>query len=501
MNSNSTNTLRKNTISALFYQLVTIVCAFILPRLILKGYGSDVNGLINSISKFLIAISFVDFGIGAVVQSSLYKPLADNDLILVSKIVASGERYFKKMLVAIISYIVLICGLFILLFDKNYSIDYLIELVVVISIMSLSQYYFGVIDRALLNAAQMGYYQYIIHTLLLMISTFVSVILILNNYSIQVVKATTAMAFVIKPLLLRLIVNKKYRINRKIKYNGEPIKQKWNGVFQHIAAIINDQADVAILTIFATVKDVSVYSVYNMVAFGIKQVLFSTVNGIQALMGDLLARKEKKQIQCLFDKFECCAHLLTTAIYGCTADLILPFVLIYTNGITDTNYNNYPFAILITLANASHCLRLPYNVMILSAGHYKQTQINYIVATLLNILISIIMVERFGLVGVAIGTVVAMVYQTIWMAIYVYERILQRPLFLFIKQILVDLLIVSLGEIISFYIRHEKYSIAGFGLLLVLGIIKWGLLSITCGLIFYKNTLSSLVKKKQKICN
>lgn len=49
-----------NTISSLFFQVTTIVCGFILPRLILNAFGSNVNGLVNSITQFLGIISFLE---------------------------------------------------------------------------------------------------------------------------------------------------------------------------------------------------------------------------------------------------------------------------------------------------------------------------------------------------------------------------------------------------------------------------------------------------------
>ena len=58
-----------NTVSSLIYQIVTIVCGFILPRVILNYYGSEVNGLVNSITQFLQIIAFLDLGIGAVVKN------------------------------------------------------------------------------------------------------------------------------------------------------------------------------------------------------------------------------------------------------------------------------------------------------------------------------------------------------------------------------------------------------------------------------------------------
>ena len=49
---------------------------------------------------------------------------------------------------------------------------------------------------------------------------------------------------------------------------------------------------------------------------------------------------------------------------------------VYTAGINDANYIQPLFAVLLVLANAVHCLRMPYNLMILAGGHYKQTQNN-----------------------------------------------------------------------------------------------------------------------------
>lgn len=89
-------------------------------------------------------------------------------------------------------------------------------------------------------------------------------------------------------------------------------------------------------------------------------------------------------------------------------------------------------------------------MMILAAGHYRQTQHNYIIAAILNIVISIIAVNMFGLVGVAIGTLVAMLYQTIWMAYYNSNNLLERPISVFFKQLSVDIICVGFMFVVRF---------------------------------------------------
>ena len=50
----------KNIISSLLLQLVTVICGLILPRAIIGKYGSNVNGLISSITQFLTYITLLE---------------------------------------------------------------------------------------------------------------------------------------------------------------------------------------------------------------------------------------------------------------------------------------------------------------------------------------------------------------------------------------------------------------------------------------------------------
>lgn len=108
--------------------------------------------------------------------------------------------------------------------------------------------------------------------------------------------------------------------------------------------------------------------------------------------------------------------------------------------ITDVSYIVPSFAILITIAQAMYSYRIPYNMMVLAVGHYKQTQNSAIIEASINLLLSIFLVIKFGLVGVSIGTLVAMSYRTIYFALYLKKNILKRSFRHFIKHMLIDLL-------------------------------------------------------------
>lgn len=487
--------LALNTSSSLIFQVTTIICGFILPRLILESYGSEVNGLVNSIMQFLAIISFLELGVGAVIQSSLYKPLADKDYDQISRVVASGQKFFSRLAMILLFYVLILICVYPLIVKANFGFLYTATMILVISISSFAQYYFGVVNSLLITANQRGYFSYNIQTITLILNTIACFILIKLGASIHIVKLTTSLIYLARPLILSFYVKKNYKINWDIKYDKEPIKQKWNGIAQHVSAVVLDGTDNIVLTIFMGLEIVSVYSVYNMVVMGVKKLLMSMTNGIQSLMGELLAKREFDKLRLFFGWVEWSIHTGTTFIFGVTSILIIPFVQIYTSGINDTNYVQPLFSVLIVVANAGHCLRLPYNILILAGGHYKQTQKNYIIAAMINIVISILFVNIFGLPGVAMGTLLAMFYQTIWMAIYDSKNLIHWPIKYFIKQLLVDFItilffaiiarLLSIAEItwVSWLIYSIKVSIIS---LFFVGIVNT---------IFYKRYIMFILKK------
>lgn len=485
--------LAKNTVASLLSQITALVCGFILPRLFLEYFGSEVNGLVNSITQFLGVISFLELGVGAVVQSSLYKPLADGDKQQVSRVMVSADRFFRRLAQILLGYVLILVAVYPLIANQSFGYLYTATLIAAISISSFAQYYFGIINSLLLNADQRGYIQYNAQTITVVLNTAVCVFMIKLGGSVQLVKLTTSLIYLARPLALRIYVNRRYRIDWKIQYDKEPIQQKWNGVAQHIAAVVLDGTDTIVLTLLSTLSNVSIYSVYFMVIKGVKTLFLSMTNGIQSLLGELWARQELEELRKTFGWTEWCIHTGTTFVFSCTAALIVPFVRVYTAGINDANYIQPAFAILLTLANAMHCLRLPYNIMVLAAGHYKQTQKNYIVAATINIVLSVLTVKAWGLIGVAIGTLAAMAYQTVWLAIYDSKHFVFWSMKSVIKQFAVDCITAVFIVVISGMLTMHSVTYLSWIMLAIVTALLAVIITAFLNFIVYKEKMMALI--------
>ena len=432
-----------NTGTAILNQLVTLVCGLILPQLIIEHYGSATNGLLASISQFLAFFSMMEMGVGAVVRSALYKPLAENDSDTVSRVLISSRRFFRRIGAMLCLYALGLMVFFPLKVD--HSLGYLSTgiLVGALAFNAVSMYMLGIIYQQLLNADQRSYVQIASNIIVVVLNTVFSVVLIRLDASIVTVKLVAAAVFLVRPLFLKWYVDRHYRLNLKLTLNEEPLKQKWNGLAQHIAQYILVHADTVILTLMSTLENVSIYYVYHLVTNGLEQLLRVTTVGIQALLGNMYVKGEKEQLSRTFSAFEWIIHTFVVLIYSMAGVLILPFVSIYTRNVRDVNYAVPLFAVLIVSANAVLCLRIPYNIMVQAAGHFKQTQASAIIEASMNVVISVLLVHRFGLVGVAVGTLAAMLYRTCYLAWYLRSTILNRPFRHFILHLAVDVIMVG----------------------------------------------------------
>lgn len=451
--------IAKNTLASLFLQVCSVVCGFIVPKLILISYGSAVNGLVNSITQFLSFISLMDLGVGAVVISSLYKPLAEKDQLQINRIVTSSEKFFRTVGRLLLFYVLILIAIYPTLVKKNFDFVYTATLIASISISSFSQFYFGMTDRLLLTADQRGYVQYNAQTVTLILNTLSCAVFIKLGCSIHVVKLASSLIYLARPIFLRAYIIRNYNLNRKEKYDKEPIKQKWNGIAQHVSAVILNETDTIILTALSTLSMVSIYSVYNLVVSGLKKLFESATNGLEAALGELWAKEEYDKCSQLFLFAEWMLHTAVTYVFTCTVLLIVPFVQVYTKGINDAEYTQPIFALLIVLAHTMHCYRLPYHIMVKATGRYKETQRCYYIAAAMNLVVSVICVKKWGLIGVAIGTLTAMMYQTIWMAAYNSKYLIKRRAEKFVKQMTVNLfLFFGCYIILPCFVFMEKVS-------------------------------------------
>lgn len=451
-----------NSGTSLLLQVVTVICGFILPRMILLRFGSTVNGAISSITQFLGYITMLEAGVGGVTKAALYKPMADNNYEKISAIANATSSFFRKLAAIFLGYAIVIACTYKYIAASELDWLFSFSLVLIISVSTFAQYVFGITNMIVLQADQKTYITNSINIITVILNAVLSAILLQLGANIHIVKLVSTAVYVLRPLFLHYYCSKSYRIDKKIPKDNAAIEQRWNGLGHHIAFFVYSNTDIMVITLFLGLKWVSVYSVYAMILFGIKHIINAMSGGSEAALGNMIAKGEQKLLKQNFSIIETLTSIITVSLFATTGILLIDFIRIYTQDITDINYIVQSFGILFVISEAINCIKQPYYNLIAAAGHYRQTRTGAFIEAGLNIVLSIIFVQFIGIQGVIIATILASFYRMLDYIFYLKKHVLQRNLNVFIwKQVtnvLTALAIILVCSLIPFKQVHNYFE-------------------------------------------
>lgn len=489
-----------NTIVAILQEVVGVICGLILPRLILSAFGSSYNGITSSITQFLACVALLRGGVGAVTRAALFKPLADGNHEEISAIMNATERFMRKVAFIFAIGLVVFACLYPLLVSYEFEWLFSFTLVMILGISTFMEYYFGITNLFLLQADQKQYIISIVQMVSTILNTLFAFILIRLGCGIHLVKLGSALAFSINPIIRYFYVRKKYKVDRKIAPNLDKIKQRWDAFWQTLAFFVHNNAPIMILTFFADIKEVSVYTVYNYVIANIRNIVNTFITGFGAAFGNMLAKGEHDLAKKNLRVFELVIFNMVSIVYTTAGVMVLPFVTVYTSGITDVEYYRPLYAVIATIAGSFSCFRIPYQSIVEAAGHFKQTRNGALIEAVINIVVSVALVIKFGLIGVAIGTLVATMIRSTEYAIYVSKNIIKRSQFIFFFHIIVTAGIAVLTAVFSNVLfTFETPNYLYWALKSVLVVLTSGVLTLVTDLLFFKEHTFYMFEKAKTL--
>ena len=250
-------------------------------------------------------------------------------------------------------------------------------------------------------------------------------------------------------------------INLKVTPDYQAISQKNYVLVHQISSLIFNNTDTLILTLILGLKSVSVYSMYTLL-FGMVSTLISTITGsVQFILGQTF-KADKEKYEKLLDVYEICSMALVFSLYCIAGLFILPFMRLYTSGISDINYIDlflpYLFISVYLLNNG----RESSNLSIKFAGHFKQTVNRTVFESVINLSVSILCVFHFGIYGVLMGTIAALFYRANDMIIYANKCILKRsPLITYRRWLLNLVLFICITTAAKLAFSHISLNTYG----------------------------------------
>ena len=88
--------IKHNLISSLVYQVVLISLSFLLPRLYLENFGSEINGVLSTIKQIFTYLLLLEAGVGLATTQALYKRMGEKDYKGASAVLSATNAYYMK---------------------------------------------------------------------------------------------------------------------------------------------------------------------------------------------------------------------------------------------------------------------------------------------------------------------------------------------------------------------------------------------------------------------
>lgn len=475
-----------NTIITLAYQLITTVCGVVIPWIMIDRFGSAAYGATTSIAQFLSYISLFEGGMGRVARGALYGPLAEGDNDKISSVYYAVKRFFTFLGIAFAGYAVIIAIFYYDFADVSFfKREYTFMLVISISIGKFAEYMGGISNITLFNADQRQYVVNSVYIVTNIINVISIIILATSGADILSVKLCSSLVFVLRPILFTCYLKKHYAI-RKPKERSV-LENKVTGIAQHFAYVVQNNTDVLLLTLFADLKIVAVYSVYQLVVSSIRNIVMSFTSGMEAMFGNAIAKNEKETLIEFYETYKFILTIVTFTLFTTTAITIVPFVKLYTAGVSDVNYIAPAFAMLIVFAEAINCLVLPCFNLSISANKLKESRMGAYGEAATNLSISLFLVFVNPLIGVAIGTLISAIFKFVFYSVFSCKNILQINIRKVLTKTVVTVAAMLVASLLGFSIVN-KIDVSNYGIWIILGVVTViisGVISLILGLVLY----------------
>ena len=435
-----------NFISTALLQIITMCIGFIVPRVMLIAYGSEINGLVTSINQFLGYCNLVEAGLSGAAVYALYKPLADDDYDEINSILSASKIFYNQTGI-IFTILVVILSLIYPLIVKTSAFSNM-EVSILVLVLGCS----GAIDffsmskyRVLLTAAQKVYVLSIASICYIVLNTIIIVVLSYLKVNIIVLRATALSSVLLRSFILYFYVKSYYKfVNYNVIPNNEALNKRWDALYLQILGIIHNGTPVVIATIVTSLKSVSVYSIYNMVFAGLSGILSIFTSGLSATFGDVIVKNELKTLQGAYQEFELSYYMIISWAYGCALILIMPFIKLYTYGIIDADYYIPIVGLLFTINGLLYNLKTPQGMMVISAGMYKETRVQTTIQGLIAVIASVVFAQIWGISGILIGMGLSNLYRDIDLLFFIPRNLTKLSVLSSLHRMIRVFLVVAL---------------------------------------------------------
>ena len=396
-----------NAASAITLTLVNGLFGIVVTRLVISHYGSDFNGLNSTANQIINVLLILEGGFTLASNVSLFEPIVKGDYDTANGVLSATKSKFHK--IGILFFIVgaIVSVLYSFTVNSQLSRE-LVFSVIFMAVIPQAVYIFSTSVYAVLLQAQQKEYIISISTAITIGLGHITNIIMIMIYDVPMwsIRFVTMVFALTNCFFVFTYVRRKNDfINFKVDKRFDLIKGTKDVMIQKITGVIYSSWPIVYLSITkngGTLK-ASVYAVYNSVFIMIKALLHGIIDAPRLSFGQMLTEKKKEDVWATFKEYEYIGLFFTFIAMTTACGLILPFINIYTQGVSDVEYYDKYIASLMTGISTIEMLHIPSGHLINMSGNFKVSKNIQMIACILLIISMSVLGMLFGVYGMLIS--------------------------------------------------------------------------------------------------
>lgn len=415
----------KNSIVILVTKVLCYLAEFVARTVLIRTLPMEYVGVTGLFSNILTVLSLSELGFGTVLVYSMYAPIAQNDEEKLLALTNFYKKVFRiiAMLVGIIGAAVTPFLPYIIKDSPNVpglSLFYLLYLAN--TVLSYTFTY----RQSLFLADQKMYITNFYSNLLHIARTATQVILLVTFHSFTLYLLVQLPFTLYTNLLLSYKAKKAYPFLNTEKHPSLSSDEK-KSIFKNVYAMfyhrlgytIANSTDNLLISFFLGLTAVSQNSCYTLLVTFLKSVINPLFSSLNSGVGNYYATKTREETCSLF-------HLLYFAGFWFYTFCTISFFLLVNPFISFVWGDTFLFPLPVTLLIAANFyvsgVRMITVTFKEALGILYQDRYRPVIESLLNLLLSIFLVQFWGISGIFLGTLISMLSTSLWIEVHVLFR-------------------------------------------------------------------------------
>lgn len=406
-----------NLFSGFAYRLMIMLTAFVVRTVFIRCLSDDYLGINGLYSNILSMLSLAELGFGTAMVYSMYLPLANHDYTKLAQLTQLYKKVYR-----IIGFVVLLIGLALVpfldvLIRNKPDVGGLTLYYLLFLGDTVASYWFFAYRNSILQADQKAYLISGIQGLFNLIKSLVQIVVLLlfRNYTLYLLVQIGST--LLQNCAVAMITRKQYPVfDRKT----EPLpKEEQNRIFKDVGAlalskisfVLLNSSDTLIISAFVGVNWVGLLSNFTMIVEAVTGALSQIIGAISASMGNFFAKEDTESGYSLFRRIDFMNFWLYSFCAIALLILLNPFVTLWLG--TEYTLSWFIVATLVARFFVAGIMNM-FSTFRSSLGLFVQGKYRPLAAAGMNVVLSIVLSEYWGVAGVLLATVITRLCINLW---------------------------------------------------------------------------------------